>query len=125
MIGEKFEFNGKEYSIKKDLSFGEYKKISKLGNNLQKLGNDFKTAKDEEKQKIIDEFSKTTDEQIDMIGAFLESILGLKQEDIDNLSLLNAVELFNRTFTISTEVKKKSEITLESPSSQTTQETQS
>ena len=116
MIGEKFEFNGKSYTIKRDVSFGEYKKISKLGNTLQSLQKEYEPASDEEKTRIMEEFSRTTNDQLQTIADFIESILGLKQADVDKMSLMDAIGLFNEAFTISTQVKKKSETTLESPS---------
>lgn len=124
MLGEKFEFNGKQYTIKRDVSFGEYKKISKLGNSLQSLTKEYESANEEEKIKIIEEFSKTTEDQLQLIGDFIESMLGLTQNDIDNMILMDAIGLFNEAFTTSTQVKKKPEIILESQSSQTIQQTQ-
>lgn len=124
MIGDVFDFNGKSYTIKRDVKFGEYKKISKLSNSLQQLTKQYEFATEEEKLKIIDKFSNTTEDQLQMIGDFLESMLGLTQNDIDNMGVMEAIELFNESFTLSTSVKKKSEIISESPSSQETQKTQ-
>ena len=116
MIGDKFDFNGKLYEIKRDVSFGEYKKISRISSSLQSLAKDYATADDNLKSQLEKEFAKTTDDQLLVIGNFLESMLGLTQLDIDNMSLVDAITLFNEAFTISTQVKKKSETTLESPS---------
>lgn len=124
MIGEKFSFNNKQYEIKRDVSFGEYKKISRISNSLQILAKDYTTADDEQKSILEKEFAKTTDDQLMVIGNFLESMLGLTQLDIDNMNLIDAITLFNEAFTISTQVKKKSEITSESPSLPTTPEIQ-
>lgn len=124
MIGDKFDFNGKLYEIKRDVSFGEYKKISRISSSLQNLAKDYATANDEQKNILEKEFAKTTDDQLLVIGNFLESMLGLSQKDIDDMSLVNAITLFNEAFTVSTQVKKKSETTLESQSSQTTQKIQ-
>ena len=121
MIGDSFEYNGKQYTIKRDVSFGEYKKISKLGNTLQKLTGEYELANEEDKLKIIEQFSKTTEDQLQLIGDFIESMLGLTQNDIDNMTLMGAISLFNEAFTISTNVKKKLETTSESQSLQTTQ----
>lgn len=110
MIGEKFEFNNKTYTIKKDVSFGEYKKISKLGNMLQTLASDYELADEENKQKILKDITSTTDDQLEMISDFIESTLGLKQVEIEKMSLFDAISLFNKAFTVSTEIKKKSEI---------------
>ena len=124
MIGEVFEFNGKSYSIKRDVSFGEYKKISKLSNSLQRLSKDFETASDEDKIKILDQFSKTTEDQLQAMGDFLESMLGLTQIDIDVMSLTDAISLFNESFTTSTQVKKKLEKTSNLQSSSITPNSQ-
>ena len=124
MIGDKFFYNDKQYEIKRNVSFGEYKKISKLSNSLQNLATDFKNANESQQELITREFAKTTDDQLLVIGNFLESMLGLNQFDIDNMSLVDAILLFNESFTQSTQVKKKSEIILESQSSQTIREIQ-
>jgi hypothetical protein len=120
MIGDSFEYNGRQYTIKRDVSFGEYKKISKLGNTLQKLTSEYELASEEDKLKIIEQFSKTTEDQLQLIGDFIESMLGLTQIDIDSMSLMGAISLFNEAFTISTGVKKKLETISESQSLQTT-----
>ena len=115
MIGDVFDFNNKSYTIKKEVSFGEYKKISKLGNSLQKLTTDYESADEDKKLKIIAQFSKTTDDQLQVISDFIESILGLTQPEIDLLSLMDAIGLFNEGFTQTTQIKKKSEKTLDLP----------
>lgn len=101
--------------IKKDVSFGEYKKISKLGNSLQSLTREYESAEEDRKQILLEEFTKTTDEQLEMISDFIESILGLKQVDIEKMSLFDAISLFNQAFITSTQIKKKSETTLDLP----------
>ena len=116
MIGDKFEYNGKSYTIKKDVSFGEYKRISKTGSMLQTLTKEFEEAGEDRKQQILEQFTKTSDDQLTIISDFIESTLGLTQKDIDKLSLFNAIGLFNEAFTVSTQVKKKSETISESPS---------
>ena len=110
MIGDKFDFNEKLYELKREVSFGEYKKISKLSNALQRLTKEYELGTEEEKVKILEQFTKTTEDQLDTMGNFIESMLGLTQIDIDNMTLMNAISLFNESFVISTQVKKKSEI---------------
>ena len=117
MIGEKFEFNNKSYIIKKDVSFGEYKKISKLGNALQGLLKEYEESDDMGKEQVLAKLSQTTDAQLDAIAEFLETILGLKDSELNKLPLVDAISLFNKTFIKSTQVKKKSEKTLNLPSS--------
>ena len=121
MIGDKVEYNGTTYEIKKDISFGDYRKISKVSNSLLALSEKYADTKNFEEidstlqSKIVNEFTTTTDKQLDLIVEFLESSLGLKQKDIDSLALTDAVGLFNETFKTATTVKKKSEATSDSP----------
>ena len=113
MLGDKFTFNSKEYEIKKEITLGEYRKINKVNSKLTELSQKYSNENDltkipiEEQQKIILEFSKTSDEQLDTIVNFLEKILGVTQEDVDKLSLTEAIQLFNEAFRKSSEVKKK------------------
>jgi len=110
MIGDKFDFNEKLYELKREVSFGEFKKISKLSNSLQTLTKKYDIGTEAEKIMIIEQFSQTTEDQLETISTFIESMLGLTQIDIDNMTLMNAISLFNESFVISTQVKKKSEI---------------
>lgn len=113
MLGDKFSFNGKEYEIKKEITMGEYRKINRVNSKLTELSQKYTNESDltkipvEEQQKIILDFSKTSDEQLDTVALFLEKTLGLTQEDIDKLSLTEAIQLFNEAFRKSSEVKKK------------------
>ena len=115
MLGEKFLFNDKEYTIQKEITLGEYRKINKVNSRLTELSQKYSNEQDltkipiEEQSKIVLEFSKTSDEQLDTIVNFLEKILGVTQEDIDKLSLTEAIQLFNEAFRKSSEVKKKPE----------------
>ena len=116
MIGDKFDYNGKSYTIKKDVSFGEYKRISRIANLLNTLTKEFEEAGDDRKQQILEQFTKTSDEHLNIISDFIESTLGLSEKDIDRFSLFDAIGLFNKSFELATQVKKKSETTSESPS---------
>lgn len=109
MIGDKLEVNGKHYTIKKDLSFGEYKKISKIGNKLQDLSKEYESASEERKEEITNEFSKSIDEQLVVIADFLENILDVKDSELNKLSISDVISLFNEAFIVSTQVKKKPE----------------
>ena len=115
MIGDKLEYNNKSYTIKKDVSFGEYKRISKIGNSLQTLTREYEESGEDRKQQILEQFTKTSDEQLGIVSDFIESTLGLTQKDIDKLSLFDAIGLFNQAFVLSTQVKKKLEKTSDSP----------
>ena len=117
MIGDKFEYNNKTYTVKKDVSFGEYRKISKIGSQLQTLTKEFEEAGEDGKQEILEQFTRTSDDQLNIIADFIETTLGLKPSEIEKMSLFDAIGLFNQAFTISTQLKKKSEKTLDLPSS--------
>ena len=99
MIGESFEFNGKTYTIKKDVTFGDNR-------NITKLQMDLKNAIPEDETDITNKFNQ-------MMADFFENNLGLTQDDMNSLSLLQAAELFGKAFLVSTSVKKKLETTLE------------
>ena len=114
MLGDKFTFKDKEYEIKHEITLGEYRKINRVNSKLTELSQKYSNETDltkipvEEQSKIVLEFSKTSNEQLDTIVNFLEQTLGLKQSDIDNLSLTEAIQLFNEAFRKSSEIKKKS-----------------
>jgi hypothetical protein len=113
MIGDKITVNEKEYVIKKDITFGEYRKINSINNKLSSLSNQFgeetiSTLKPEQLSKVAQDFAQTSDEQLHLMIDFLESTIGITQEDIDNMSLTEAVSLFQESFRACTEVKKKS-----------------
>ena len=95
MIGEKFEYDGKSYYIKRDVSFGEYKKISKIGNSLQTLTREYEEADDSRKSQIMETFTKTSDEQLTIISDFIETILGLKTNEIEALIKANLIEKYS------------------------------
>ena len=102
MQGDTFDYKGKTFSLKKDISFGEFKKQTKL-----QL--DIKNATPDNEQELSVKFNDTMTE-------FLKDMLGVDEEYIDSLGLLGAAELFGVTFLNSTQVKKKLEITSDSPS---------
>ena len=103
MIGDIFEFNGKSYIIKRDVTFGEHRKIVKL-----QL--DMKNASVENESEISNQFNQS------MVD-FLVSVLGLTEDEINNLTLLEAAELFGLAFLTSTIVKKNSGKISDLPSS--------
>ena len=116
MIGDKITINEREYTIKKDITFGEYRKIANLNTKLSSIQTQFDGELDEDQvKKITSDFAQTSNEQMQMMVEFLESTLGLKQKDLDNMSLDEAIELFQESFKACTEVKKKSDKTSVSP----------
>jgi len=116
MLGDTFTFNGKNYEIKKEITMGEYRKINRVNSRLTELSQKYSNESDltkvplEEQQRVILEFSKTSDEQLDTVASFLENTLALTQEDIDKLSLTEAIQLFNEAFRKSSEIKKNSNV---------------
>jgi hypothetical protein len=116
LIGDKITLNSKEYVVKKDITFGEYRKFSNLNTKLTNIQSQFDEKLDDvEIAKITSEFAQTTNEQMQLMVEFLESTLGLKQKDLDSMSLEEAVVLFQESFKACTEVKKKSDKTSASP----------
>ena len=120
MIGEKFSYNGKEYEIKKDITFGEYRRINRVTTSLGTLANkygedDIAKLDTRQQTQIVQEFSETSEKQMELMVEFLEQTLGLSQEDLDNMTLEEASGLFNETFKNTTQVKKNSSQTSGSP----------
>lgn len=103
MIGDVFDFNGKSYTIKRDMSFGEYKKITQL-----QL--DIKHATPENENELSVKFNTSMTD-------FLTSIIGISEQDLDALGIINSAELFGLAFLTCASIKKKSEKTLDLPSS--------
>lgn len=107
MIGDSFEYNGKSYSIKKELTLGEYRKINRINNKLVTLSKDIK-----DDQEVTEEFITTSNEQLQVICDFLESHLGLNEEHVNNLGMNESIKIFQEAFKLSTtpdkELKKTS-----------------
>jgi len=113
LIGDKFKSNGKEYEIKKDITFGEHRRISKLSNIMDKLQVEYKNATIEEQLELKIKINSVDEEQTtDMVNLF-SSALGLSQEDLEKLDYNEAYPLFAELWLLLTQVKKKSEITSE------------
>ena len=95
MIGDTFEFQGKTYTIKRDMSFGEYKKISQL-----QL--DIKNATPVNENELSVKFNNSMTD-------FLTSIIGINEDDLNALGMISSAELFGLTFVTCASIKKKSE----------------
>jgi hypothetical protein len=121
MIGDKFEYNGKTYTIKRDITFGEYRKVNRVTNSLGQLAKQYGNPEDlselpqTELNNIFSEFTEQSESQMELMADFLEKTLGLKQDDLDNMTLNEAAGLFNEAFTKATTVKKNSNKTSSSP----------
>ena len=102
MIGERFDFNGKQYEIKKDISFGDHRIITQLQYDIS-------NAKPENEANLANKFNQ-------VMADFFENNLGMTQSDMNSLTLLESAELFGKAFLISISIKKKLETTLESQS---------
>jgi hypothetical protein len=105
MIGEKFTVNDKTYTIKKELKLGEYRKISGINAKLNRLSKnpDIENSS---------EFMEASDNQLQVICDFLESHVGITQEEINDMNMTEAVQVFQEAFKLSTtpdkELKKTS-----------------
>lgn len=107
---ETFTVNNKQYEVKKDLKFGEYRKISQVNSKITELSNQFsENTPTDQLQKLASELSTANNEQMQVIVDFLTNNVGLTQEQIDNLSLVEAIQVFQEAFKLSTTPKKKSE----------------
>jgi hypothetical protein len=110
MIGDSFEINGNKYTIKKELKLGEYRKITKINSRLNKLS---KSITDDITNEQSAEFSEASNDQLQVICDFLESHLGLNENDLDELGMAESVKVFQKAFEMSTtpdkELKKTSD----------------
>ena len=108
-----FTVKEKSYSLKRDITFGEYRTINKINKKLSDLSekfgsDDISKLEDKDLISLSQEFASTNDEQLEIIVNFLESLLGLTQEDINKMALDEAVQLFQEAFKEATTVKKNS-----------------
>lgn len=106
-----FKVNGKEYTIKRDMKFGEYRKINAVNAELSELAQKFdkenvSELSEKELQEVTQELTKTNDEQLTLMADFIQDILGLTQDEIDEMSLDEAVKVFQETFKNSSNIKK-------------------
>ena len=112
MIGQTILVNEKTYTIKRELKFGEFAKMTELNNSLveltKKYGDeeDFDKLSRDEMQKVTLEFSQKGTEQIKLMVTFLNEVIGLNQESLNDLPLSEAMLVFTRTFKAATEIKK-------------------
>ena len=95
MLGDKFVVNNKSYTIQKELKFGEYRKISGINAKLTRLSKNIT-------EENTTEFSETSSEQLQLICDFLESHLGVTQEQIDIMDMDEAINVFKEAFKLST-----------------------
>lgn len=108
-MSEAFTVNNKNYEVKKELKFGEYRKISQVNSRISELTTRFSdTTPPDELQKLANELTSANSEQMQVIVDFLTNNVGLTQEQIDNLSLVEAIQVFQEAFKLSTTPKKNS-----------------
>ena len=109
MIGDSFTINEKSYTIKKNLTLGEYRKINNVNSKLAKIS---KNITDDISVEQSEEFSNTSNEQLQLICDFLESHLGLNEDNVNDLGMLESIQVFQEAFRLSTtpdkELKKTS-----------------
>lgn len=101
MIGDKFTINGKTYTIKKELKLGEYRKMSNVNARLNRLN---KNMIDSNTLEQSAEFSEATNDQLQSICDFLESHVGITQEEIDDIGMNEGIKIFQEAFKLSTTV---------------------
>ena len=100
MLGDSFTINSKPYTIKKELKLGEYRRISGINAKLNRIA---KEINDEN----ASEFMTASDEQLQSICDFLESHVGITQEEIDDMDMSEAVSVFQEAFKLSTTPNKE------------------
>ena len=105
MLGDSFTINDKTYTIKKELKLGEYRKISGVNARLNRLAKNIDAENSSE-------FMEASDDQLQSICDFLESHVGITQEEINEMNMSEAVNIFQEAFKLSTtpntELKKTS-----------------
>ena len=95
MIGDRFTVSDKEYIIKKELTLGEHRQINRVNSRLAKLSENIDSP-----DKQI-EISSASEEQLQLVCDFLESHLGLSQEEMNQLSLNESMKVFQECYKIS------------------------
>lgn len=97
-----FEVNGKKYSLQKEITFGKYRSINKINSDMSKI---FKSNNPLE-------IAEAGNEQLQLVSDFLGEYVGITQEEMDNMKLEEAVEIFQKAFemgiTPNKELKKTS-----------------
>jgi len=116
MIGDTVEHNGKSYTLKRNVKLGEYSKLTKL--NREILDMSIKEPPDIDKlgiekfkEELIDGGRKN-DDIVQLTVNTLASLLGITQNELEDMDLNDAMELFQKAWAQATTVKKK----LEQPS---------
>lgn len=100
MLGDTFTFNEKKYTIRKELKLGEYRKISGINAKLNRLSKNMDIENSSE-------FMEASDEQLQAICDFLESHVGITQEEINDMSMSEAISIFQEAFKLSTTPNKE------------------
>lgn len=117
-IGETFTVNGKTYTIKNSLKFGHNRKITEIGQRLQDIQEEFFPnidkidaeaigALDEKRYK---EYQKKQtpiiNQNFQLMANILETVLGLTQDEIDDLDDSEANDIINKLIIMSAPKKK-------------------
>ena len=91
--------NGVQYNLIKPLNLGEHRKINGLNAKLNRINNQIKETKDEEKtQQLTSELMIYGNEQLEIICDFLEIHTGITQEELNLLSLEDAIQIFQEVY---------------------------
>lgn len=116
MIGDTVEYNGKNYTFKRNVKLGEFSRLTKLNRELLEMAMSEppdieKIGIEKFKEQLIEQGRKN-DDIVQMTVNTLASLLGLTQEELEDIDLEDAVLLFQKAWGQATTVKKK----LEEPS---------
>ena len=113
---ETVTINEKQYTVQRKLKFMEVTTLQKIFSKTisaqKEIGDPAKFAElpIEEQLKIIMPTFENTNEQNEKIVLFLSSVLGLTQEQINDLEFEEAFAVFNQGYTICTTMKKKQDV---------------
>ena len=97
MLGDSFTVDGNTYKIQKELKLGEYRNINRINAKVSRLSIGLKDEVTPETA-----FAEASDEQLQVICDFLESHLGITQEQINDMSPSTAIEIFQEAVKLST-----------------------
>lgn len=121
---ETFDYQGKLYTMKDSLKFGEVRKINSNLSFVNEINEKYGSKPLEEidpkeLQLVMAKGVKIDDEMLSMITNILYRCLGLQQEELNNLDFVDALTLFYKVYQKSTVIKKNLVQPSASPTSST------
>ena len=94
-----FSVDGKQYNLIKNLTLGEHRKINGLNAKLNRINKQLKESIDEtQTNQLSSELMVIGDEQLETICDFLETHIGITQEELNLLSLEEAIHIFQESY---------------------------